>query len=99
MSLNPTSYEPVNVTPSTPGCMARPSPTTRPLPVTQLMVPAGSPASSKISTSLIPDSGVSDDGFITTVLPVSSAAATGAPISAYGKFQGAITAHTPYGRS
>ena len=36
---------------------------------------------------------------MTTVLPATSAAAAGAPSSAYGKFQGAMTAHTPYGRS
>jgi len=29
-----------------------------------------------------PDSGVSDEGFITTVFPVTSAAAAGAPMSA-----------------
>src|SRR6185295_17380524 len=93
--LKPTSNDPVKVRPSTSGCIVRPSPTTRPLPATQLMVPRGRPASSKISTSLMPDSGVSDDGLQTTVLPVTSAAATGAPSSAYGKFQGATTAHTP----
>ena len=34
----------------------------------------------------------------TTVLPVTSAAATGPPASANGKLNGAITTHTPYGR-
>jgi hypothetical protein len=63
------------------------------------MTPGGTPACSKISTSLTPDRGVSEEGFMTTVLPATNAAAAGAPSSAYGKFQGAMTAHTPYGRS
>ena len=68
---------------------------TRPLPGRQLTAPAGTPACSKISTSLTPDSGVSDDGFMTTVLPATNAAAAGAPSSAYGKFHGAMTPQTP----
>ena len=35
--------------------------------------------------------------FSTTVLPVTSAAATGPPASANGKLNGSITTHTPYG--
>ena len=43
------------------------------------------------------ESGASDDGFSTTELPATSAAPTGPPMSANGKLNGLITAHTPYG--
>ena len=43
------------------------------------------------------ESGASDDGFSTTVLPATSAPPTGPPMSANGKLKGLITAHTPYG--
>ena len=44
-----------------------------------------------------PAHGVSLAPFSTTVLPVTSAAATGPPASANGKLNGLITTHTPYG--
>src|SRR5688572_11648095 len=91
----PTSYEPVKVTPATSGCRARASPATRPGPVIRLHTPGGNPARSNTSWILKPDMGVSDDGLSTTVLPATSAAAAGAPSSAYGKFQGAMTTQTP----
>ena len=50
------------------------------------------------SASMRPDHGVSLALLTTTVLPVTSAAATGPPASAKGKLNGAITAQTPYGR-
>ena len=78
----PMSNEPVNVRPSTSGCRASASPMTRPEPVRQLTVPAGRPASAKMPARIAPESGVSDEGFMMTVLPVTSAAATGAAISA-----------------
>jgi hypothetical protein len=64
----------------------------------QLTTPRGTPACSKISTAYarqrrlrrrLHDDRVARD----------QRRRAGAPSSAYGKFQGAITAHTPYGRS
>ena len=60
--------------------------------------PGGKPASRRQSASRRPDQGVSLAPLNTTVLPVTSAAATGPPASANGKLNGAITTHTPYGR-
>ena len=45
------------------------------------------------------ESGASDEGFNTTVLPATSAPPTGPPIRANGKLKGLITAQTPYGFS
>ena len=78
----PTSYEPVNVKPATfgmiPQAVANDAAASR-----QAADNARrTPACSKISTSFTPDSGVSDDGFMTTVLPATSAAAAGAPSNA-----------------
>ena len=50
------------------------------------------------SASNRPAHGVSLAPLSTTVLPVTSAAATGPPASASGKLNGAITTHTRYGR-
>ena len=41
--------------------------------------------------------GVSSEGFTTTVLPQASAGATFQVISSSGRFQGQITATTPFG--
>src|SRR5690606_32250557 len=97
--LKPTSYEPVKVMPSTCGFVTISLPTVRPGPVTKLTTPAGMPASMQYSMSLYAVHGASDEGFSTTVLPVTSAAATGPAASASGKLNGEITAHTPYGLS
>ena len=56
------------------------------------------PASRNTSANRRPDQGVSVADLNTTVLPVTSAAATGPPASANGKLNGAITTHAPYGR-
>jgi hypothetical protein len=90
---------PVNVRPPTSGCSASASPATRPEPVMRFTTPGGRPAFSKASRILKPAIGVSDEGLRTTVLPATSAAAAGAPRSAYGKFQGEMTTQTPKGRS
>ena len=50
------------------------------------------------SASSRPAQGVSVEPFTTTVLPVTSAAATGPPARASGKLNGAITTHAPCGR-
>ena len=65
--------------PSRSGWVTRALPTTRPLPVSRFSVPGGRPACWRISATSTPDSGVSEDGLATTVLPVTSAAAMGAP--------------------
>jgi len=59
--------------------------------------PAGSPASSKASTSLMAESGVSDAGFNTTVFPAIRAAMVFQLGMATGKFQGVMQATTPIG--
>ena len=51
------------------------------------------------SASRRPAQGVSLAPLSTTVLPVTSAAATGPPASANGKLKGVITPQTPYGFS
>jgi hypothetical protein len=60
-----------------------------------LKTPAGTPASRMQSARSRPAQGVSEAHLSTTVLPVTSAAATGPAASAIGKLNGAITAHTP----
>src|SRR5688572_11008969 len=94
----PTSNEPVKVTPSTSGLSTSACPTTEPDPVTKLTTPSGRPASRKQSTSKHTIQAVSEAGLITIVLPVTSAAPAGPPVSANGKLNGLITNHTPYGR-
>ena len=51
------------------------------------------------SASRRPAHGVSVAPFSTTLLPVTSAAATGPPASASGKLKGVITPQTPWGFS
>ena len=94
----PTSYEPVNVTPAVAG--ARPAPRRRAARARQVVErrPAGKPASRMQSASRRPGPGRVGRALDTTVLPVTSAAATGPPASANGKLNGAITTQTPYGR-
>ena len=71
----PTSVPPVKVTFATPACSASALPALAPLPVTTLMTPSGMPASAAIPASSSVVSGVSSEGFTTTVLPVASAGA------------------------
>ena len=73
------------------------SPTSRPPPVTTLNTPAGRPASSKASASMITDSGVSEAGLMTTVFPQISAAMLFHAGMAIGKFHGVIRPATPRG--
>ena len=94
----PTSYEPVNVIPSTSGLSCSSCPTWLPGPVMKWNAPSGTPPSRSASASLTPMNAPAFDGFRTTVLPVTSAAPTGPPASAIGKLNGLMTAHTPYGR-
>ena len=72
-------------------------PTSPARPVTQFTTPAGTPAFSSASTRRMPDSGASDEGLNTTVLPVISAGASLRAGIEAGKFQGEITVTTPSG--
>ncbi len=91
----PTGLEPVNTTPSTPGCCQSASPISRPRPVTKLKTPAGTPASRYTSYSLRPVHGVSSAGLYTTAFPVMSAALDMPVERASGKLNGATQAKTP----
>ena len=62
-----------------------------------MRAPAGMPASSKISNTFQAMTGATDAGFITTVFPVTSAAAVMPARIAHGKFQGEMTTPTPRG--
>ena len=89
----PASAEPVKATPS----MSAPT-SARPVassPWTRLRTPGGSPASTASSAISPVDHGVSSAGFITTVLPVTSAPLLMPTASANGKLNGQITAKTP----
>src|SRR4030095_1127261 len=71
-------------------------PTSAP-PVTRFTTPGGMPASSRILTKLIADSGVSVAGLNTTVLPHTSAGAIFHDGIAIGKFHGVMIEQTPSG--
>ena len=73
------------------------SPTSAPLPVTRLTVPAGKPACSISSTRSVAQCGVSLAGLKTTVLPVTSAGIIFQHGMAIGKFQGVMIPATPSG--
>ena len=62
-----------------------------------MAAPLGTPASSSISISIAPMTGVKLAGFMTTVLPVTSAATVMPARIAIGKFHGATTSTTPRG--
>ncbi len=97
----PTAVEPVKLIPFTLGLEISSSPTSVTFSreqVTTLNTPAGSSASLKSSAmSTPPDTGVSSDGFKTTVLPTARATAKPRDESNSGKFQGEITVTTPSG--
>ena len=63
----------------------------------KLTTPGGIPASCRMLMKKAPMAGVSDDGFSTTVLPVTSAAVVIPTRMAQGKFHGGMTAPTPSG--
>ena len=62
-----------------------------------LTTPAGTPASARTLTKFIAESGVSSDGFKTTVLPHTRAGMIFHDGMAIGKFHGVIIEHTPIG--
>ena len=80
LTRRPARVEPVNDTMSTSGCEAIASPTTGPVPVTRLKIPAGAPTSSMISARMNALSGATSLGFRTTVQPTAIAGATLAAI-------------------
>jgi hypothetical protein len=63
----------------------------------KLTTPGGTPASSKSSKNLYAIAGASDEGFKTTVLPVTNDATVMPAMIASGKFQGGMTMPTPSG--
>ncbi len=94
----PTSYEPVKVRPSTPGCATSARPGSSPPWITWKAF-AGRPASARHSASLCAEKAPCGLGFSTTVLPATSAPPAGPAASAIGKLNGLMTPHTPNGRS
>src|ERR1700757_898324 len=94
--MRPTVVEPVKETTFTASCLQRSSPTSGP-PVTRFTTPAGTPASSRTLTKLMAESGVSDEGLKTTVLPQTSAGMIFHDGMAIGKFHGVMIAETPIG--
>ncbi len=93
----PTSREPVKEMKRVLGCSTSTSPTAAPLPVSSVKARSGKPASSSTSANLAAMVGVSLEGLITTVLPVTSAATVMPARIASGKFHGGITTPTPSG--
>jgi len=93
----PTSAEPVKATQSTSSCRPSAWPAVSPKPGRTLRTPSGTPASAASSATRTAVSGDCSAGFMTTVLPVASAATVIPVMIARGKFHGAITAATPRG--
>ena len=82
----------------TSGCPTSTGPSSSPIPGTSCRTSGGTPASCRISTNC---TAITDDrsaGFITTVVPVTSAAVVIPAGIASGKFHGAMTETTPRGR-
>src|SRR5688500_12494252 len=93
---NPTCLEPVNEMNLVFGLVVIASPVAE-LPVTKFTTPGGKPTSSTISINFAAIVGESDDGFSTTVFPVTTAAIVIPAMIASGKFHGGMTAPTPSG--
>src|SRR5438270_4441808 len=71
------------------------APASGPKPVTTLITPGGNPASTSVRTRFIHESGVSSAGFMTQVLPQTSAGKSFHDGIAMGKFHGVIMPQTP----
>ncbi|MNL37516.1 hypothetical protein D3C87_1596660 [compost metagenome] len=97
VSIFPTAVEPVKVSFLTNGWRVRTEPIPAGAPVTTLMTPFGIPASWDRNASASAESGVTSDGFRTTVQPAASAGASFRVTMADGKFHGVIAATTPTG--
>ena len=94
----PTSRDPVKETKRVFGCSTRRSPTLAPLPVHSAKDRGGNPASCRTSANFAAMVGVSLDGLITIVLPVTSAATLMPVMIASGKFHGGMITPAPSGR-
>ena len=94
----PVASDPVNEIAFTSGLVTISLPTFEPGPVTRLIAPFVTPASSSASTSRTAQSGARSDGFSTTALPAISAGAVFQVGMAIGKFHGVIRPTTPSGR-
>mmetsp|Transcript_3306 Transcript_3306/g.10319 ORF Transcript_3306/g.10319 Transcript_3306/m.10319 type:complete len:268 (-) Transcript_3306:91-894(-) len=94
----PTSREPVKTTVGMSACATSASPTTSPRPCSSCRQSGGAPAASRMECTALAVSGVCSAGFITTGLPVTSAALLMPHRMAKGKFHGAMMAATPRGR-
>ncbi len=92
----PTAVEPVNAILSTSSCSTRAAPVA-PSPAITFSTPGGRPASSAISPSRRPVSGVCSAGLSTIVQPAASAGPIFQAAIRSGKFQGMICAATPTG--
>src|SRR5665647_2847485 len=97
MICSPTGGDPVKEIFEIRGSTVSHSPTVPPDPTTTLKTPAGTPASSMISASLIADNGVVDAGFSTIVFPTASAGPTLCATRFRGKLKGVIAETTPRG--
>src|SRR3990172_187180 len=93
----PTPQDPVKETAFTMEFVIISSPTREPGPVTKLITPLGTPASTRISTSLRAVMGACEAGFKITVFPQARARAVFQAGMAIGKFQGVIMETTPRG--
>jgi hypothetical protein len=93
----PVVSEPVKEIARTFGLVTISWPTFDPGPVTRLIAPFVTPASSNASTMRKAQSGARSDGFKTTPLPEMSAGAVFQAGIAIGKFQGVIRPTTPSG--
>ncbi len=91
----PARTEPVNATLRTSGCSTSAWPASRPVPVTTLKTPAGTPQSIAIRASARHVAEVNSDGFATATLPAASAGATARAAWFIGAFHGRITPTTP----
>ncbi|MNM58326.1 hypothetical protein D3C81_695550 [compost metagenome] len=76
MIFAPVGTLPVKASLSTPGCSVSGLPASAPRPVTRFNTPAGKPIRSAAAASSRAVSGVSSDGFNTTVAPAAKAGAT-----------------------
>lgn len=92
----PTAVLPVKVTLSTPGCETRYSAASGSAGSTEI-TPSGTPASVKMSASILAVIGVSGAGFSTTVQPASRAGASLFAARNSGTFHAVIAATTPRG--
>ena len=98
MIRKPTSRDPVKAMKRVFGCWTSRSPIAEPLPGKKQNERSGKPASSRSSANLAATVGVSLDGLMTTVLPVTKEAMVMPTRMASGKFHGGITTPTPSGK-